>query len=134
MISQTLRISVFGVYVGEIKEFETANFLPIKPVISVLLTTSTKQMISTPFKGAIYFRLPDDICKKWELRVDSRKTHLTYFAYTHPSFSFFVAWTCRMMRKTRPTITKTQKTGIKIILNHPIPHPPIMQRSMPQRT
>lgn len=27
-----------------------------------------------------------------------------------------------------------QKTGIKIILNHPIPHPPIMQRSMPRRT
>ncbi len=48
---------------GEIQEFVMANSLLIKYMVSVLLSFSTKYMISTLFGWTIYIRLPDDICK-----------------------------------------------------------------------
>jgi hypothetical protein len=44
-----LRLLFLSRYLGEIKEFETANFLLIRPMISVLSTFSSEYMISTLF-------------------------------------------------------------------------------------
>lgn len=43
-----------------------------------------------------------------------------------------VFWMNHLMRKIRPMITRTQKTSMKIVPNHPIPHPPIIPGPMCQ--
>ena len=43
-----------------------------------------------------------------------------------PVFPLLIVLISHLIRKTRPTITKTQKTIIKIIPNQPIPQLPII--------